>query len=115
WSRSCKFFPDWNAPCFSERMPTNAQVLVANAPEMDGKIRDCLPGHDLTFVRTMHEAIHALRHDGFQLIVIGLDFDEHRMLELLQYVRSLPQYRESPVVCVHDDYLNLSEALMQNI
>ena len=97
-------------------MPTpHARVLVADVPEMDAKLRECLPGHDLTFVRTMREAVHALRHDGFQLIVIGLDFDESRMLELLQYVRTLPVYKEVPVVCVHAAYLNLSDAVMQNI
>jgi len=82
---------------------------------MDEKIRDCLPGHDLTFVRTMYDAIRKLRHDGFQLIVIGLDFDESRMLELLQYVRSLAGYRDVPVVCVHAEQMNLSEAVLKNI
>ena len=96
-------------------MPISTRVLVANVPEMDEKVRGCLPGHDLTFVRTMPEAVRALRHDGFQLIVIGLEFDEHRMLELLQYVRSLPHYAAVPVVCVHAEYLNLSEAVMKNI
>jgi DNA-binding NtrC family response regulator len=96
-------------------MPATAKVLVGNIPDMDEKIRDCLPGHDLTFVRTMAEAVGALRHDGFQLVVIGLEFDEHRMLELLQYVRSLPHYSQVPVVCVHADYLNLNDAVMGNI
>src|SRR5919205_2742590 len=97
------------------QMPTNAKVLVAVTPDMDDKLRDCLPGHELHFVRTMHQAIHALRHDGFQLIVVGLDFDESRMLELLQYVRTLSHYREVPVVCVHAEYLNLSDAVLKNI
>jgi PleD family two-component response regulator len=96
-------------------MPAPARVLVADIPEMDEKIRDCLPGHDLTFVRTMYDAIRKLRHDGFRLIVIGLDFDESRMLELLQYVRSLASYKDVPVVCVHADQMNLSEAVMKNI
>ena len=96
-------------------MPAPTRVLVAAIPEMDEKIRDCLPGHDLTFVRTMYDAISKLRRDGFQLIVIGLDFDESRMLELLQYVRGLAVYRDVPVVCVHTDQLNLSEAVMKNI
>ena len=93
----------------------STRVLVANVPEMDEKIRDCLPGHDLTFVRTMRDALRALRHDGFTLVVIGLEFDEHRMLELLQYVRSLTHYKDVPVVCVHAEHLNLSEAVMKNI
>lgn len=96
-------------------MPVSAKVLVANVPEMDAKVRDCLPGHDLTFVRSMAEALRALRHDGFQLVVIGLEFDDHRMLELLQYVRSLTHYKDVPVVCVHAEYLNLSHAVMKNI
>lgn len=96
-------------------MPTTARVLVANVPEMDDKIRECLPGHHLAFVRTMREALRALRHDGFQLIVIGLEFDEHRMLELLQYVRSLTHYKDATVVCVHAEQMNLSEAVMTNI
>ena len=73
-------------------MPEPARVLVADVAEMDEKIRECLPGHDLTFVRTMWDAMRALRQDGFQLVVIGLEFDESRMLELLQYVRGLPRY-----------------------
>lgn len=60
---------------------------------MDEKIRECLPGREIT----------------------GLEFDESRMLELLQYVRTLPAYKEVPVVCVHADHLNLSEAVMRNI
>jgi PleD family two-component response regulator len=95
-------------------MPAS-KVLVADVREMDEKIRECLPKRDLTFVRTMSEAIRALRHDGFQLVVIGLNFDESRMLELLQYVRVLPAYKEVPVICVHGDHLNLSEAVMKNI
>jgi CheY-like chemotaxis protein len=96
-------------------MPTQARVLVAATPETDEKIRDCLPQHELTFVRTMHQAVTALRLDGFQLVVIAMEFDESRMLELLQYIRALPQYREVPVVCVHADYLNLSETVIRNI
>jgi hypothetical protein len=93
----------------------HAKVLVANVPEMDEKIRECLPEHDLTHVRTMAEAVRELRHDGFQLIVIGLEFDEHRMLELLQYVRTLPHYAQVPVVCVYAECMSLSEAVMKNI
>jgi CheY-like chemotaxis protein len=97
-------------------MATATKVLVAAAPDMDEQIRSCLPGHDLAFVRTMTEAVRSLRHDGFQLIVIDLDFDESRMLELLQYIRTLSHYKEVPVVCVHSgDQVHLSEAVMKNI
>jgi hypothetical protein len=96
-------------------MPAPTRVLAAAIAEMDDKIRGCLPGHDLTFVRTMYDAISKLRHDGFQLVLIGLEFDESRMLELLQYVRGLSRYKDVPVVCVHAENMNLSEAVMKNI
>lgn len=82
---------------------------------MDARIRECLPQHELVFVRTMHEAIRALRRDGFQLIVIGLHFDESRMIELLSHVRTLERYRDSPVVCVQGTEVGLSEAVLKNI
>jgi hypothetical protein len=96
-------------------MATLANVLVAASPEMDEKIRECLPGHHLTFVRSMLDAMSALRHDGFQLVVIHLEFDESRMLELLQYVRTLKKYSDVPVICVHGDQLTLSDAGLKNI
>lgn len=96
-------------------MGTHANVLVAAPAEMDEKIRECLPGHRLTLVRSMVDAMSALRHDGFQMVVIDLAFDESRMLELLQYVRSLQKYAEVPLVCVHGEQFDLSDAVLRNI
>lgn len=96
-------------------MTTTTKVLVAASGDMDDAIRDCLRGQDLAFVRTMSEAMRSLRHDGYQMIVIDLNFDESRMLELLQYVRALTHYKEVPVVCVHGDDVHLSGAVMKNI
>jgi hypothetical protein len=95
--------------------PAKARVLVAADAEMDERMRDCLPGHELNFVRTMHQAVGELRRDGYQLLVIELGFDESRMFELLQYVRALPKYRDAPVICVYGDQQNLSGAVIRNI
>jgi CheY-like chemotaxis protein len=92
-----------------------ARVLVAAVPDMDERLRECLPGHELLFVRSMYEAVSALRHDGFRLLVIDLGFDESRMFELLQYVRALPRYKDVPVICVYGDALNLSDSVIRNI
>ena len=92
-----------------------AKVLVADVPEMDERIRRCLPGHELCFVRSMYEAARALRRDGFSLVVIGLHFDESRMFELLSHVRSLPAYAEVPVVCVQGLELIMPEAVMLTV
>ena len=92
-----------------------AKVLVADIPEMDDRIRECLPDHELVFVRTMYEAALALRHDGFSLIVIGLHFDESRMFELLTHVRALNHYKDAAVVCVQGVDLILPEAVMRTV
>jgi PleD family two-component response regulator len=94
---------------------SQAKVLVADIPAADEKIRDCLPGHDLHFVRTLGAALRELRRDGYQLIVIGMHFDDSRMFELLQYVRSLPQHKDVPVICVQCEEVMLSEAVLKNM
>jgi hypothetical protein len=93
----------------------SAKVLVADVPEMDERIADCLPGHDLTFVRSMAEAVGGLRRDGFQLVVIGLHFDESRMFELLQYVRAQERYAHVPIICIQGLEIILPESVRQNI
>ena len=50
----------------------NTKVLVADVPEEDEKIRECLPDHELVFVRTLSDAIRALRANGYRLVVIGM-------------------------------------------
>lgn len=92
-----------------------AKVMVADVPEMDERIGHCLPGHELVFVRTLREAMTALRHDGYSLIVIGVLFDESRMFELLTYVRSLPHYRDAAVVCVQGAEMMMPEAVMHTV
>ena len=94
---------------------SQAKVLVADIPEADDKIRECLPGHDLHFVRTLGAAIRELRRDGYQLIVIGMHFDDSRMFELLRYVRTLHQHKDVPVVCVQCEEVMLSEAVLKNM
>ena len=92
-----------------------AKVLVADVPEMDDRIRHCLPGHELVFARTLVQAMAALRRDGFSFVVIGLHFDESRMFELLHHVRSLPAYAEVPVVCVQGLDLVIPESVTRTV
>src|SRR5437868_7261277 len=92
-----------------------AKVLVADIPEADEQIRECLPGHELHFVRTFGEAVRELRKDGYQLVIIGMHFDESRMFELLRYVRGLRQYNDVPVMCVQCRDVMLSEAVLKNM
>ena len=92
-----------------------AKVLAADVPEMDERIRECLPGHDVVFVRTLPEAIARLRREGFSLVVIGLHFDNSHMFELLSHVRSLRLYEEVPVICIQGLELVIPEAVMRTL
>ena len=93
----------------------NTKVLVADVPEEDEKIRECLPDHELVFVRTLSDAIRALRANGYRLVVIGMHFDESRMFELLQYTKALPAYKDVPVICVQCLEMGLAEAVLKNM
>ena len=92
-----------------------AKVLVADIPAADETIRECLPGHDLHFVRTLGQAMRELTHNGYQMIVIGMHFDESRMFALMQFVRSLPRYSRTPIICVRGMPSILSSAAREGI
>ena len=92
-----------------------AKVLAADVPEMDERIRECLPDHEVVFARTLAEAEAMLRHDRFSMVVIGLHFEGSRMFELLSYVRSLKEYDRVPVVCVQGLELLIPEAVMRTV
>jgi CheY-like chemotaxis protein len=70
-------------------------ILVADQPESDHRLSAILQGHDLVFVRTLGEALRALRGRRFDLLLIGVHFDESRMFDLMRELTEGTQ-----VVCV---------------
>ena len=76
-----------------------ARILVASLPRAYLRLFAILPGHELSFVRTLSEAQVALERDHFNMVMIGVHFDESRMFELLRYVRADKRYASVPVVC----------------
>ena len=79
-------------------LPMKKLILVAD--HSDARITAMLNGHDLSFVRTLDEAKATLAGRNFDLIVIGVHFDESRMFDLLRHVRWQERHRATPVVCV---------------
>jgi PleD family two-component response regulator len=73
-------------------------VLVADTG--DARLSGILAGYSLHFVRTLEEARAALGARTFDLVVIGVHFDESRMFDLLRHVRGQERHRATPVVCV---------------
>src|SRR5262245_55566601 len=78
--------------------PMKKTVLVADHTE--ARLSAILAAHNLVFVRTLDEAKSVLAGRNFDLIVIGVHFDESRMFDLLRYVRWQERHRATPVVCV---------------
>jgi CheY-like chemotaxis protein len=76
------------------------KILVADGSDVDGRTTAILAQHDLQFVRTLDNAKQALLAGDFDLIIVGVHFDESRMFDLLRHIRGEPQTRDMPVVCV---------------
>src|SRR4051812_1645782 len=76
------------------------RILVADVPELDVRLTTVLQGYDLAFVRTMREAERRLSGSDFDLVVIGLSFDDSRMFDLLRHVRSAERNGGVPIICL---------------
>src|SRR5262245_31450160 len=73
-----------------------AKILVADRPETDRRLAAILSSHQLVFVRTMAEAQRAVAAGTFDMILIGVHFDDSRMFDLLRHL----QGGSVPLVCV---------------
>jgi DNA-binding response OmpR family regulator len=76
------------------------KILVADGPDIERRVSAVLQPHELSFVHTLAEAKRALARDDYDLIIMGVHFDESRMFDLLRQVRADERYQATPVVCV---------------
>ena len=70
-------------------------ILIADRPESDRRLTAILAGHELVFARTLGEAQRVLRDRRFDLVLVGVHFDESRMFDLMRDLTEGTQ-----VVCV---------------
>ena len=92
-----------------------SRVLIADVPEMEEILRSCFREQEATYVYALDAAVRQLRLNAFELVVIGLHFDESRMFVLMQVVRSLPRYSRTPIICVRGMPSILSSAAREGI
>lgn len=97
------------------RAGETAKVLIAEGPDMTARIRESLSSYDVTSVRTFDEAQRAVQAHQFRLVVIDLQFDDSRMFDLLEHLRSLGRYQGVPIVCVQGTDRRVSSALRKNM
>ena len=76
------------------------RILVADTSDSDRRLSAILGGHDLVFARTMGEAQRLLAQQQFDLVMIGVHFDDSRMFDLMRHVRAGGHHADKPVACV---------------
>lgn len=76
------------------------EILVAAHPLGNQRLRKTLAGRELTFVETLDEAKRTLEQQAFSGCLLGIQFDDSRVLELLEHLRSQPKTARVPVVCM---------------
>lgn len=86
----------------------NKKILVADVPELDARLVGLLRGQRLFFVRTLDEAVRALEHDDFDLLIISVHFDDSRMFDLLRQVRTDGRNKGIPIICVREPGLGFT-------
>ena len=85
-----------------------ARILAGVISGTDARLRHVLEGHEVRIVRTMAEAIAALAEWQPDLVVVGMRFDESRMLDLVRHVRSEPRNDAVPVMCLRVNAIALA-------
>ena len=76
------------------------RVLVADVPQMDARYSAALAGWDIAFARTMGQARQALAGARYDLVAVGVYFDDAQMFDLVRAVRGDARHGEVPIVCV---------------
>ena len=76
-----------------------SRILVASSPGSFARLDTLLQAFETMFVATFADAKAALRAQRFDLVMIGLYFDESRMFELLHHITSEPDLEALPVIC----------------
>jgi molybdate transport system substrate-binding protein len=66
----------------------NMRVLACTVPLAEKRLRAVLPDARLQVVLTSDEALEALRQEAFDLLILGMRFDESRGLEFLQRIHA---------------------------
>jgi PleD family two-component response regulator len=88
-------------------------ILVA--VEGAERLKRILVGHDLTLANSVEAAKGELQKREFAMIILGVNFDESRMFELLRLVRTYKANQLTPVVCMLTTGSRLSDVAIEGL
>jgi DNA-binding NtrC family response regulator len=91
------------------------KILVADTPEGDRRLSAILPGHELTFVRTLSAAQRALAAERFALVLVGVHFDDSRMFDLLRHLQAGTRHPGCAVICMRSQHFVSSAITIEGL
>jgi PleD family two-component response regulator len=74
------------------------RVLACTVPEAETRLRKLLAGEEVQFAFATEDALRALIELDFDLLIIGMLFDESRGLELMQRISEKALSKDVPIV-----------------
>jgi PleD family two-component response regulator len=74
------------------------RVLACTSPEAERRLRKALRDDELVMALTFSEAASNLVHHKFDVVLVGMMFDESRALELTQMILSNDSIPKVPIV-----------------
>lgn len=84
-------------------------ILIADVNRGATRLKNILePDHSLAYVSTVQEALSFVQQVKFDLVIIGLHFDESRMYELMSQMKAVPSLRGTPVMGFSDQVTQCS-------
>ena len=86
------------------------RILIADPPESDRRLAAILSGHELVFVRSLAAALRTLRERRFDLVLVGVHFDESRMFDQMREITEGTQ-----VVCVRSQQFQSSAITLEGL
>lgn len=78
------------------------RVLVCVSSDVHARVQGVMRQGNALFAANVEDALHALTHADFDLLLIGMRFDESRGLELMQHISANTTFPRVPIVGVRD-------------
>jgi CheY-like chemotaxis protein len=108
--------PDENSALWNVPVTQRARILIAATPDSIADLERILKKqHESVVVSTMSEALVQLRIQAFDLVMIGVHFNESRMFDLLPEVHKSPENADTPIICFSTRDTPLTRAMHQSI
>lgn len=79
-------------------MASALRVLACTVPGTEARLRAVLPDAELQVVFNSRDALKALRSASFDLLLVGIRFDESRALEFVRSINADPTLQKPPIV-----------------